>query len=49
MNLGEELKVIITAEVAKFKQGIDEANNQMNGFGKDTDSTSKKVKINIDI
>lgn len=45
--MGEELKVIITAEVAKFKKGIDEAKNQMNGFGKDTDSTSKKVKINF--
>lgn len=34
LKMNEELKIIISAEVAKFKQGVDEAKGKLNEFAK---------------
>jgi phage-related protein len=45
--LNEKLKVIISAEVDKLKQGVQEAQRAMNDFRSDTDKVSKAVDANM--
>lgn len=42
--MNEELKVIISANIDKLKQGISDAKGQISGFHKDTSSAGEKVK-----
>lgn len=41
--MNEELKVIITAEISKLKQGVDEAKKSINSFKQQVDDASKNV------
>ena len=45
--MNEELKVIIKAEVAKFKQGMSQAKEQIGDFKEQIKETSAKVKENF--
>jgi phage-related protein len=45
--LNERLKVIISAEVDKLRQGVQEAQRAMNDFRSDTDKVSKAVDANM--
>ena len=45
--MNEELKVIISAEVAKFKQGMEDASKQIKSFKEQVDDAKKNVDTNI--
>lgn len=42
--MNEELKVIISANIDKLKQGISDAKGQISGFDKESSSAGKKIK-----
>lgn len=45
--MNEKLKVIISAEIDKLKQGVQDAKKAMNDFKSDTDKVSKQVDANM--
>lgn len=47
MQLDEELKVIIKAEIAQFKKGLEEAKKSMGSFKSEVQNTPKMPKITL--
>lgn len=45
--MNEELKVIITASIDKFKSSVNEANQSVKGFGKDANNSMDKLNKTI--
>ena len=45
--MNEELKVIISASIDKFKSSVNEANQTVKGFGKDANNTMDKLNKTI--